>query len=383
MEPPPPSSPKKCTSCPGTRKKSGYKKYSDGTDSPFLSFITNQSAPVPHEGPAFLRKQSARLIHASLAATTWKKYSTGWKCFENFEAFSRQRFTWPLNKEVLRSFAVFCISVKNLKPASVRSYFLSLVCLHKLRGFTTFEINNSMVDAILRGAGNLLMSSPNPPTNTRRVVTIPVLRHLGHKLSSSGWSAETIQNIWTAALLAFFGSMRMGELLSPREDEFDPTATFTWACVKYRPDNSFLLHIKMPKMGTVEGEFVDIFPFPNLQLCPVSALRRHHSLQAKLGRAQLSDPVFSFPSGKLLTPAAFNSSLRSLLSDICDFKRDTISGHSFRAGIPSAVARCPDLMSSDDIKNWGRWASSTYQRYTRLKNEEKAQIFKKIVTILS
>ena len=278
---------------------------------------------------------------------------------------------------------MYCISVKKLKPTSIRAYFSALVCLHKLRGFTSFEISDSMVDSFLRGAGNLLMSSPNPPTNTRRVVTIPILRHLGHKLRTSGWSAETIQNIWTAALLAFFGSMRMGELLSPWEDKLDPTATLTWACVKFRPDNSFLLHIKMPKMGTAEGEFVDIFPFPNLQLCPVSALRRHHSLQAKLGKAQLSDPVFSFPSGKFLTPAAFNSSLRSLLSDICDYKRDTISGHSFRAGIPSAVARCPDLMSSDDIKNWGRWASSTYQRYTRLKNEEKAQIFNKIVTILS
>ena len=78
--------------------------------------------------------------------------------------------------------------------------------------------------------------------------------------------------------------MRIGELLSPWEDKLDPTATLTWACVKLRPDNSFLLHIKMPKMGTVEGEFVDIFPFPNLQLCPVSALRRHLSLQAKLHR---------------------------------------------------------------------------------------------------
>ena len=349
-----------------------------------MFFIKNQSAPAPHpsESSLYLNEQAARLIHASLATTTWQKYSTGWNCFQAFEVFSGQRFTWPLNKEVLRNFAVFCISVKKLKPASVRAYFSALVCLHKLRGFTAFEINDSLVDAILRGAGNLIMSSPNPPSNTRRVVTLPVLRHLGHKLSSSGWLAETIQNIWTAALLAFFGSMRMGELLSPREDGFDPTATLTWACVKFRPDNSFLLHIKLPKMGTVEGEFVDIFPFPNLQLCPVAALRRHHSLQAKLGQAQLSDPVFSFPSGKFLTPAAFNNSLRVLLSDICDFNRDTISGHSFRAGIPSAVARCPDLMSSDDIKNWGRWASSTYQRYTRLKNEEKLQIFNKIVNIL-
>ena len=294
-----------------------------------------------------------------------------------------QKFTWPLNKEVLRGFAVFCSSVKNLKPASVRAYMSAIVCLHRIKGFTTFEINDSLVNAILKGAANLLMSSPNPPSNTRRVVTIPILRHLGHKLCKSGWTETTVQNVWTAALTAFFGTMRMGELLSQKETEFDPSATLTWACVKYRPDNSFLLHVKLPKMGTVEGEFVDIFPFPHRGLCPVAALRKQFTLQQEMGRGKMSDPVFIYTSGKFLTPAGFNAVLRILLGDICDYKRDTISGHSFRAGIPSAVARCPELMSSDDVKNWGRWASGTYQRYTRLKNEEKRQIFNKIVLVLS
>ena len=127
------------------------KKYSDGADSSRLFFIKHQSAPAPHpsESSLYLNEQAARLIHASLATTTWQKYSTGWNCFQAFEVFSGQRFTWPLNKEVLRNFAVFCISVKKLKPASVRAYFSALVCLHKLRGFTAFEINDSLVDAIL------------------------------------------------------------------------------------------------------------------------------------------------------------------------------------------------------------------------------------------
>jgi len=362
-------------------QKGEKRKYSAGSGSSFLTLIKSQQCAVV--GTPYLQEHSARLIHASLAGGTWQKYATGWRAFENYEIYVGRRFTWPLNKEVIRGFAVYCASVKNLKPASVRAYLSAIVCLHKIKGYTSFEINDCLVNSILRGAMNLLMSSPNPPSNTRRVVTIPILRHLGHKLSQSGWSAETTQSIWAAGITAFFGTMRMGELLAPTEDMADPTATLTWACVKYRADNSFLLHVKLPKTGTVEGEFVDLFPFPGRGLCPVAALRRQFDCQKNIGRGGMSDPVFCFPSGKYMTPAAFNSALRTLLSDICDYKRDTITGHSFRAGIPSVVARCPELMSSDDVKNWGRWASGTYQRYTRLKNEEKKQIFRKIVLILT
>ena len=92
--------------------------------------------------------------------------------------------------------------------------------------------------------------------------------------------------------------------------------------------------------------------------------------------------MFTYPSGKFLTTTALNSAFKTLLSDVCDFTQDTISCHSLRAGIPSALTRFPDLLSSDDIKGWGRWSNEAYQRYTRLKVDQKREIFMKIVTAL-
>ena len=193
-------------------------------------------------------------------------------------------------------------------------------------------------------------------------MTLPLLRH--------------------PATVAFFGSTRMGEILAQAEHCFDESSTLTWACVKYRQEsNSFLLHIRLPKTGSKEGEFIDLFPYPASGCCPVAALRKHFTMQQECGRGSPQHPVFIYPSGKNLTPSGFNSSLRILLADICDFQRDTISGHSFRAAVPSALSRFPDLMSSDDVKGWGRWSSECYQRYTRLKTEQKAQIFKKIMAV--
>ena len=324
-----------------------------------------------------------QLVHASLAAGTWSKYASGWKAFQDFEAFVSKTFTWPLSKDTLRGFAAFCISHRKLKPASVKTYLSSLVCLHKIKGFANYEVKDGLVEAILRGADNLIMSSPITTINSRRVMTMPLLRHLGHKLSLSGWCTDTQLTIWAAVLIGFFGTARMGELLAQHEHSFDTSSTLTWACVQYRPDNSFLLHIWLPKSGAKEGEFIDIFPFPGHSCCPVKALLSHLQAQKKLGWGRIQDPVFTYPSGKFLTPSGLNAIFKSLLGDICDFERNSISCHSLRAGIPSALSRFPDLMSSDDVKGWGRWSSEAYQRYTRLKIDQKREIFMKISSALS
>jgi len=182
--------------------------------------------------------------------------------------------------------------------------------------------------------------------------------------------------VWSAGLVAFFGTMRMGELLSPADNWLDPGATLTWGDVKYREDsNSYLIHVKSPKMGTSEGEFVDIFPFTSIKgMCPVAALRKQQELQRSIGKGRRTDPVFIYPSGNYVTLDAYNKALKVLLCDIVDFNKDTISCHSFRAGLPSLISRHPDLMSSEDIKGWGRWSSEAYNRYTRLKIDQKRKI---------
>ena len=58
--------------------------------------------------------------------------------FLAFETHARKKFSWLLDKDVLRGFAVFCLSERKLKPSSVRTYMSSLVCLHKLKGFTEY-----------------------------------------------------------------------------------------------------------------------------------------------------------------------------------------------------------------------------------------------------
>jgi hypothetical protein len=322
------------------------------------------------------------MLHASLAASTWSKYESGWACFAKFEEYAEESFTWPLSKQVIRCFIVYCYEQRNLKATSIRTYLSSIVSLHHLKGFTDYAVDDKMVTGALRGWENIAMADPDPDPSTRRAMTMPVLRIIGHQLAISQWSRETKQTVWSACLIGFFASVRMGEILAPAANSCDPSCTFTWSCVQLRPDNSFLLHLRLPKMSTKEGDFLDIFPFPETRCCPVAALKRQHKIQREIGLGRPQDPVFAFKENNFLHPKELNKILKKLLSEKFDFSKDSYSCHSFRAGIPSALDRHPDLASTEDIKGWGRWSSDAFRRYTRLKVDQKKKIFGKITTVL-
>jgi hypothetical protein len=243
-------------------------------------------------------------------------------------------------------------------------------------------MEDSTITDLLRGASNLVMSGPPQPALNRRVMTMPMLQLIGHQLAGSGWRENSQQTIWTACLVGFFSSARMGELLAPHEVGIDPTATLTWSCVQFREDDSVLIHIRLPKISTQEGDFVDLFPFPDPPYCPVAALKRMYWQQKEAGHGGLGQAVFTFTTGKQLTREGLNAALKTLLSPIFNFEEGSISCHSFRAALPSALAARPSEVSAEDIKNWGRWKSDAYQGYTRLKHQQKQELYQKITRSL-
>ena len=205
-----------------------------------------------------------------------------------------------------------------------------------------------------------------------------MLKLLGHEIAKQAWTAHSKQIFWTAACLAFFGSCRMGELLAD-ELKYDPFNTLLWKDVKLK-NQAWLLHIKAPKSGNLGGEYADIFPFKNHGCCPVKALIK---LKA-LSKNQCNDmPVFTLENGKPLTVSHFGSIVNKLLEKRIGKSGGYVTGHSFRAGIPSTLAMHPDLISNYHIMGWGRWSSSAYLCYTKLKLCQKKRIFEKIVNVLN
>jgi hypothetical protein len=106
------------------------------------------------------------------------------------------------------------------------------------------------------------------------------------------------------------------------------------------------------------------------------------ALKAHGSHTNATNNVFCLTSGEPLTKATFVSELKTVLFPVFGSAIKDLSGKSFRAGVPSALASRPDLACSDEIGAWGRWNSDAYKAYTRLKIEARRKVFEKILSII-
>jgi hypothetical protein len=143
-------------------------------------------------------------------------------------------------------------------------------------------------------------------------------------------------------------------------------------------EDSVLLKVKISKSKTLQGEYVDIFKVNLRGCCPVENLKN----LAKISKNILGKPVFQFEDGTNLTAKKLTCCMRNHIKNYLGDVASEYSGHSLRAGIPSALANRPDVVASTEIKQWGRWHSEACWDYTRLKLEQKKLLFGKILQIL-
>ena len=224
------------------------------------------------------------------------------------------------------------------------------------------------------------MWNASVPYKTDRLpMNIHLLNVLRHRISELYWSPYSKQVFWTACTVCFFTSCRMGELVPERENSVDPVTTLTWGNDKQIDDNEFILFIPYSKTTGFRGKVVDIFKIKGNKNCP--ALRRLRKMTVSSGGYYDIKPVFSFSSGKNLTKNKINSWLANLLEDFVD-SNHKITGHSFRAGIPSTLACFPDDYSVKIVKEWGMWESDSYALYTKREWEGKRARFGRIVKSL-
>jgi hypothetical protein len=74
--------------------------------------------------------------------------------------------------------------------------------------------------------------------------------------------------------------------------------------------------------------------------------------------------------------------VRSLLKRRIGPVANQLACHSFRGGIPSALASFPEIANDNHVMGWGRWSSPGYLLYTRLKLSQKLKIYEKIPNVL-
>jgi hypothetical protein len=174
----------------------------------------------------------------------------------------------------------------------------------------------------------------------------------------------------------------MGEILCSSRKNVNSFEDFTWDDVIFRDDESVLVRIKISKTKNVKGDYIDLFENELADPCPVKALKKLFHLKSSLKIIGKHTPVFQFENGLNLTTTIFNKTLQSLLHTHLGTAAKEYSGHSLRAGIPSILAEDSSISVHTELKAWGRWNSAAYQKYTRLKIQQKRSLYGKIIVAL-
>ncbi len=233
---------------------------------------------------------------------------------------------------------------------------------------------------ILKGGNNIqLLAGKN--STCRIAMTMDSLLVLGHWIKNCGWSVHSSQVVWSACLLAFFSSCRLGEILAPCENRFDPATTLLWKHVNFSSANNISVFLPFTKTRGLHDELVELFAFEPFSCCPIAAIKNLKKLAIESRQFNTDFPVFAFKSGKFLTTTKLNTILErfSIDSLTCHAK---FSCHSFRAAIPTLISSHPNRSHVSDILEWGRWSSDSYKVYLKMDKMKKFMLFRKIASLL-
>ena len=321
-------------------------------------------------------------LHQSLASATWKKHKSVWSIFNQFALAEKVEIVLPLSDQVILNFCSWCDAKRSLSASTIKSYIHSLSKIQQLQGFDAIPIGKvKLLSQFLLGVEH--MPHKKSPRKKRQTISFPLLKILGHYLGESEFSGYVKQMVWTVFLTAFFGSLRMGEILAASVSYFDPNHSFLWKNVDFNADGTIRLKITSAKIIHKEADLVVLFPFKDPSLCPVHAFNTYRRLAIEKGVFDLNLPVFRKSNGENWTKIELNTLLPILMAKTGLLKEgELFSGHSFRSGIPSLLGALPDSAAVSALKEWGRWRSDAYRCYTKYHVSHKRIIFNQICDLL-
>ena len=172
--------------------------------------------------------------------------------------------------------------------------------------------------------------------------------------------------LWAACCLAFFGFLRVGEMVTPDDGSYDPTAHLGFGDVAVdnpRQPSFVRVSIKQSKTDPFR-KGVDLFiGHTGGDLCPL--------LSFMMVRRSGTGPLFVFADGRLLTRKRFVDAVRSALAS-AGIDQTQYCGHSFRIG--AATTAAAKGIEDSIIKTLGRWESVAYLQYVRIPRSQLTQV---------
>lgn len=328
-----------------------------------------------------LCNKTLTILASSLAKRTWQKYSSALALWERFadEVNGPKPVKFSKNSRIL--FMSWCFNNTALAANTVKAYLSALKRITLVSGSKSEKKGTVVEKLLLRGIENLRQIEPKKRASAATVpMSINILEKIQQGLERDSCNTCSKKSIWALCLSAYWGLLRLGEILPRKDDIFDSTSDLLWKDVKLEADK-VEFRLKFPKVRNDLSKSITLYKVSNPLLCPVSALRALKKQQVYENLWNPEKPVFLRSSGRSLTKASFLRSLNVVLR-MEPGGKDFITGKSFRSGIPSELEFFPSTFSSEVKKNLGRWKGSSFSKYIRNPDPKNRWIFKEVSEFL-
>ena len=271
-------------------------------------------------------------------------YATSVRHYLAAEVELGRKFSSPPTPTEMVFLTTFLLG-RGLKMDTVRSYLSAIRFYLLSQGIASPPRLPPLAEQLISGKAK---ADRNPnlvaTKRQRRAITIEMLSLLGNAISQrDDWSEHEKSLRWSTILMAWWGSFRIGKLLSSYQQTFNPTCCLLGSDVTLKDDGAVALWLRSPKVWVEDtGVIVEVWPVQERPaLDPVSALRTFLHLRSKVFGEAETLPLYLHEDGHIFTKAELNKDLKDLLAFypvLAQSEVDSWTGHSFRSGLSTLLS---------------------------------------------
>jgi site-specific recombinase XerD len=293
------------------------------------------------------------MMEEMLAQATVKSYRKAWDEYATFHIRQYHRGPkFPVTKEKVMMFVAH-LDLKKFAKSTIRTYVSAIAYPHRMSEETD-PTTGGVVKKLLDKAGSLAVQRPSKKA---------IIKKLLHKLLQAAteiftpYKATLMKAVFSAA---FHICARIGELavsngntqhVLPRNQI--RLIRVQGNLVEYQVTFKSFKHSKN-RIGS------RTVPVSHGRYCPVRLMANY--LTARPDNVHASEPIFVWPSGKVLRSSEVSKALQEALTAVGENPKE-FSAHGFRIG--GATEAAQQGASDAELRMLGRWNSSAFLTYVR------------------
>ena len=303
----------------------------------------------------------ADMVRQSKAYATWRSNDGIIRRIESAEKKYGINLSLPWCSKKLMNF-VCALAMDKCVASTIRTYVARVKGHHRMLNLSPPE-DSVWLRQFLKGLGNNVI-----PNKFRRLAMTPdLMLLLKNRIAQSDWELLRMRLVWLVACFLFNGSLRPGEVLCATTNRYLEDSTLRPCDIKShrvnidgRVSEVLVLRLSNTKETRSVSETYIELPETRNFLCPVLAYSKWKETSGISGSSTLP---LAMLGTRGFTGVQFNSCLKEVLAKDFDYVSQGVLGHSFRAGMITALAK---LGVSDTIlQRQGRWRSNAFTLYCK------------------